>query len=61
MNAGPERGHLVRLGRPSPRPGACDPCRTGQHHACTSLFGVIGWDCTCYDDAWEAHDRLLRQ
>lgn len=61
------RGAHVAARHPSPRPGACEPCRAGQHHACAVLAAdavhAIGPDlteCTCYDDAWEAHDRLTR-
>lgn len=50
---------------PSTRLGACEPCRRGDHGACSESH--LGGDpcgsdttCTCYDDAWEWHDRIAR-
>lgn len=51
---------------PSERPGACDPCRAGDHGSCTAANDDTpgtnpALDCTCYDDSWEFHDQLAYQ
>lgn len=50
---------------PSERPGACDPCRAGDHGSCLDLMTHTGGACThqstscsCYDHSWEWHEQL---
>lgn len=56
-------GRFTTLARnptaPSRRGGACHACRLGAHRRCPSRHhaGAEG-DCTCYDDAWEWHERI---
>jgi hypothetical protein len=48
---------------PSQHLAACEPCRSGDHGNCTAVHDDAPgtnppFDCTCYDDRWEWHERL---
>ena len=46
---------------PTNRGGACQACHFGAHRRCpASRYRGAEGECTCYDDAWEWHERLAK-